>query len=245
METEPTADNNIKNSPKLNIMETNVAQAIVRQEMQENVWEQLDVYVRCGLGVMYGWTVRRYEILVIRLQAITTTTHSARHHVRCPWADNRNRARARPFHTKYNHTYKNRQWQVEMQYHVWWKRWKTEQGLYQMILFQIPTTRVSNSRLLDAKRLVETRPDSDKFRLVYFALEIWSLKIVPTGWTRYPKELEKSLERTEMVSRGSYIIREAGAIGERHRGNNHLLAFHSYMCGCVCAWCEDRNAIQS
>ena len=28
---------------------------------------------------MYGWTVRRYEILVIRLQAITTTTHSARH----------------------------------------------------------------------------------------------------------------------------------------------------------------------
>ena len=38
------------------------------------------MYVRCGLGVMYGWTVRRYEILVIRLQAITTTTHSARHH---------------------------------------------------------------------------------------------------------------------------------------------------------------------
>ena len=33
----------------------------------------------------------------------------------------------------------------------------------------------------DAERLVETRPDSDKFRLVYFALEIWSLKIVPTG----------------------------------------------------------------
>ena len=172
METEPTADNNIKNSPKLNIMETNVAQAIVRQEMQENVWEKLDVYVRCGLGVMYGWTVRRYEILVIRLQAITTTTHSARHHVPCLWADNRNRARARPFHTKYNHTYKNRQWQVEMRYHVWWKRWKTEQFLHQMILFQIPTTRVSNSRLLDAKRLVETRPDSDKFRLVDFALEI-------------------------------------------------------------------------
>ena len=50
-----------------------------------------------------------------------------------------------------------------------------------------------------------------------------------------PKELEKSVERTEMVSRGSYIIREAGAIGETHRGNNHLLAFHPYMCGCVCA----------
>ena len=29
-----------------------------------------------------------------------------------------------------------------------------------------------------------------------------------------PKELEKSVERTEMVSRGSYIIREAGAIGD-------------------------------
>ena len=202
----------------------------------------------CTCGAVWGWCMggqsgdTRYWSLGYRPSPPPHIRHGT---TRCPWADNRNRARARPFHTKYNHTYKNRQWQVEMQYHVWWKRWKTEQGLYQMILFQIPTTRVSNSRLLDAKRLVETRPDSDKFRLVYFALEIWSLKIVPTGWTRYPKELEKSLERTEMVSRGSYIIREAGAIGERHRGNNHLLAFHPYMCSCVCAWCEDRNAIQS
>ena len=48
-----------------------------------------------------------------------------------------------------------------------------------------------------------------------------------------PKELEKSVERTEMVSRGSYIIREAGAI---ERGTEaitiYLLSIHT--CAVVC-----------
>ena len=38
------------------------------------------VYEGRWFGVMYVWTVGRYEILVIRLQAITATTHSARFH---------------------------------------------------------------------------------------------------------------------------------------------------------------------
>ena len=71
------------NLAKCNIMDLNVANC---NDRRRNVWKCSRManvgrreYVRCGWGVMYGWTVGRYEILVIRLQAITTTTHSARH----------------------------------------------------------------------------------------------------------------------------------------------------------------------